>query len=331
MNIIDLHCDTLSEILYGCERGENIALASNDLHISLEKMEKGGYALQTFASFVDLGSGVDPLVHCLKLIDIFNRETAANSDRITPVRSYVDIEAAMAQGKIAALLSIEEGGACRGEISVLRHMYTLGVRMMTLTWNYENELAYPNDTSYHEESRHLGIPDKERGLKDRGIEFLCEMERLGIIVDVSHLGDACFFDLVKHTTKPFIASHSNCRSLVNHCRNLTDDMIRAIAERGGVIGVNYWASVLEEVQNEPEARSRIEFMVAHMKHMKKIGGIDCIALGSDFDGITRNLEMYDASCLQNLCEGIVKGGFTEDEAEKICSGNALRLFKEILK
>lgn len=325
MNIIDLHCDTLSRLLDLREKGMDDCLAQNSLHISLDKMERGGYSLQTFAAFVNLGTCADPLVRCLDLIDLYHLEMEANSERILPVLCYADIEKAEMQGKIASILSIEEGGVCRGDPAILRQMYRLGVRMMTLTWNYENELAYPNDTSHP-----FGIPDKEHSLKERGIEFLSEMERLGIIVDVSHLGDACFFDLAKHTTKPFIASHSNCRTPVRHCRNLTDDMIRTIADRGGIIGVNYWVNLLTETPESNGACSRIEDITAHMHHLKKIGGIGCIALGSDFDGIDCKLELRDASCMQKLCEGIVRSGFREEEAEQICSGNAKRLFRELL-
>ena len=165
-------------------------------------------------------------------------------------------------------------------------------------------------------------------------EFVEEMEHLGMIVDVSHLSDAGFWDVIRYTKKPFVASHSNARALVPDCpRDLTDDMIRALSERGGVAGINYFPPFLSA--QDPKAdrsayQSRISDMIRHMKHMKQVGGIQCIGLGSDFDGIHGDLEMKDGSELPKLEWAMRKEGFTESEIEAVFYGNVLRVYKEVL-
>ena len=158
-----------------------------------------------------------------------------------------------------------------------------------------------------------------------------EMNRLGIIIDVSHLSDAGFYDVLKYTTGPFVASHSNARAVCNHCRNLTDDMIRELAKRGGVTGINYAADFLREVPEGEKNFSYISDMVKHIKHIVEVGGIDCVGLGSDFDGIEQNLEMKDASYLPQLADALRAEGFSEEDIEKIFYKNVLRVFKEVCK
>ena len=229
MKVFDLHCDTLSELRYAEEAGQPKSFAENDLQIDLKKLQKGDYMLQCFAAFVNLARpGQDPLVAALEEIDIFKRIMAKYSDFIAPVYQPEDLRKNAEAGKISGMLTIEEGGCCKGSLGVLRLMHELGVRMMTLTWNHENELASPNvvpgadaDTIWPCQ------PNTKTGLKEKGFEFLAEMERLHIIADVSHLSDKGFWDIAEHSTRPFAASHSNCRALAPHCRNLTDEMIRA--------------------------------------------------------------------------------------------------------
>ncbi|MCF0228826.1 MAG: dipeptidase [Parasporobacterium sp.] len=327
MKVIDFHCDTLSELRHGVYRGEKIDFGKNELQIDLEKLKKGDYAMQCFALFINLGDPYNPLVTALEQVDLFHDMLKQYHDDIAQVFTWDDYEKNKKAGKISALLTIEEGGCCQGNTSVLRIMHELGVRIMTLTWNYENELAYPNSVPGNAAIVYPCAADTKNGLKDKGIEFVQEMERLGILIDVSHLSDAGFWDVVKHTKKPFIASHSNARALCGHCRNLTDDMIRVIAERGGITGLNYCASFLEEGENP---RSRVEFMAKHAAYIKNVGGIDILGLGSDFDGIEGDLEMYDASCLPMLERELKKQHFTENEIEKIFHGNAERVLKEVL-
>ena len=230
MKVFDLHCDTLSELRRAEMRGDGQTFARNNGHIDLEKLEKGDYMLQCFAAFVNLADptpGADPLVTALEEIDVFKRMMERYSDRIAPVYRPEDIRKNAEAGKISGMLTIEEAGCCKGSLGVLRRMYELGVRMMTLTWNHENELASPNVVPGNGPIWPC-MPNTETGLKEKGFEFLAEMERLHIIADVSHLSDKGFWDIAEHSTRPFAASHSNCRALAPHCRNLTDEMIRAL-------------------------------------------------------------------------------------------------------
>ena len=238
MKVFDLHCDTLSELRYAEEAGQPKSFAENDLQIDLKKLQKGDYMLQCFAAFVNLARpGQDPLVAALEEIDIFKRIMAKYSDFIAPVYQPEDLRKNAEAGKISGMLTIEEGGCCKGSLGVLRRMYELGVRMMTLTWNHENELASPNVVPGGGHNIWPCAPNTETGLKEKGFEFLAEMERLHIIADVSHLSDKGFWDIVEHSTRPFAASHSNCRALAPHCRNLTDEMIRVMAEKLSLIHI----------------------------------------------------------------------------------------------
>ena len=328
MKVWDLHCDTLSELRKAEHAGRPKSFAQNDLHIDLEKLQKGDYLLQCFAAFVNLGDktpGADPLVTALEEIDQFKRIMAAYPEKIAPVYTAADIRRNAAAGKISGMLTIEEGACCKGSVGVLRRMYELGARMMTLTWNHENELASPQ--------RNPGgvlVPQTEKGLTGKGFEFLAEMERMHMIVDVSHLSDKGFWDIVEHGTRPFAASHSNCRALAPHCRNLTDEMIRVMAEKGGLVGLNYCAGFLDDQPSPDLCRSTTALMAKHAAHFKQVGGIEIIGLGSDFDGIGGKLELSDCSKMPLLADALRKEGFTEDEVEAIFFRNAQRFFENNL-
>lgn len=330
MKVIDLHCDTLSELRHAEKKGKTADIRKNDLHIDLEKMKKGDYMLQCFAAFINLGEEGNPLVSALEQIDIFQRFMDQYSDWIAPVRSWADLERSRREGKLSGMLTVEEGGCCLGNPAILRTLYELGVRIMSLTWNYENELAYPNIVPGDSADIFPCDANTTDGLKARGVEFIHEMERLGMIVDVSHLSDAGFWDVCRCASRPFIATHSNARSVCGHVRNLTDDMIRALADKGGLTGINYCAGFLDNNPVQEMQRSTVALMAEHIRYIRNVGGIDCIALGSDFDGIEHNLEMYDCSCLPMLEAELHRKNFSESDIEKIFHGNALRLLKEFL-
>ena len=156
------------------------------------------------------------------------------------------------------------------------------------------------------------------------------MERLGIIVDVSHLSDAGFYDVLKYSKKPFVASHSNARAVTNVVRNLTDDMIRKLADKGGVVGINFCSNFVMPTPHTDLTFTYIEDLVKHIKHIKNVGGIDVIALGTDFDGIQSTLEIKDASQAQLLAEALLNNDFTYEEVEKIFYKNTMNLYKELL-
>ena len=322
MKVVDMHCDTIGELWKAEKAGKPISLRSNSLHIDLEKMQKGDYLLQNFAMFVFLGREKDPLVNVLEMIDVYNRAMAENADIIGQVLKYEDIEKNRAAGKLSGMLTIEEGAVLKGNPYVVRSLYQLGVRMLTLTWNFENEIGYPNTivkAKDYDPSRHYG-------LKPEGIEIVREMNRVGMIVDVSHLGDDGFWDVVKYCDGPFVASHSNARAVCNHTRNMTDDMIRALADKGGVMGLNFCGDFLN-----PDGKSRVEDMVRHAKHIINVGGSDILGLGTDYDGIDGDLELDHCDKMPLLAQEMERQGFSTQQIEKIFHGNVLRLYREVLK
>ncbi len=321
-NAADMHCDTISRLWRARQAGNPGNLRSSDLCIDLQKMQAGNYLIQNFAMFVHLDYAGDPLVNVLELIDEYCRQLDANRDILAPVFTFSDIEKNRRDGKLSAMLTIEEGGVLKGNIQVLRDLYRLGVRMLTLTWNFENEIGWPNTVA-----KLPGYdPAKRYGLKPQGIEIVREMNRLGMIVDVSHLGDDGFWDVVKYSEGPFVASHSNARAVCSHTRNLTDEMIRALADRGGVMGINFCSSFLS-----PKGPGTIADMIRHIRHIRDVGGIGCIGLGSDFDGIDNEPEVKDASYMPLLARGMEEAGFTSSEIDAVFSGNVLRVYREVLK
>ena len=204
--------------------------------------------------------------------------------------------------------------------------------MMTLTWNYENSLAYPSKVRLDRDGNPAGLlPEREKGLKERGFAFLARMEELGMIVDVSHLSDKGIEDVLRAAKKPFVASHSNARALASSPRNLTDDMIRRMAEKGCVAGINYYPFFLRDPSPGERAEASVEDCIRHIRHMVNVGGIEFVALGSDFDGFSGETAWKDAAGLPLLFEGLKKAGFSEGELDKISRDNVLNLYRELLK
>lgn len=339
MKVVDMHCDTIAEI-YGRKRaGKPYGIYENDMHIDLKKMKQGDYALQNFAMFAHMENlkGKMPLPeYAFMLADTFFTEMRKYPDQIGIVRSYQDIEENMKSGKMSAMLTMEEGAICEGKPEYLRIFYELGVRMFTFTWNFPNELAWPNrvEPARIVDGRKLPgafIPETENGLTETGFEFLEEMERLGMIADVSHLGDKGILDVIAHAKKPFVASHSNARAVCGHARNLTDEMIRGLAEKGGVMGMNYCPAFLRDREHwGTDNKVSLDDVVRHIRHIINVGGIDCVGLGSDFDGTNISFEMKGAADMPMLEQKLREEKFTEEEIEKIFYKNVLRVYKEVL-
>lgn len=326
MKVADMHCDTIYEINRLQHEGNICELRSNDLNISIEKMEKGDYFIQNFAMFTHLKSVDNPVTHVQQMIDTFYNEIEKNKDKIKVVYSYDDI---INNNKMSALLTLEEGGVVCNDLSYLRNYYRLGVRMITLTWNFDNGIGHPNFDVNGGKHGYYEYDDKN-GLTEFGKKYVEEMERLGIIIDVSHLSDAGFYDVLKYTNAPFVASHSNARSVCPHARNMSDDMIIRLAKRGGVMGINFAADFLD-YNEEKNALSKVESMVKHIEYIRDLAGIDVIGLGSDFDGIPQNLELKDCSYMPLLEKALYEHGFSKEEVEKIFYKNVLRVYKEVLK
>ncbi len=329
MKVIDMHCDTIYRLLCRKDRGENVELRENTGHIDLLRMRRSNYLLQNFAMFVELDCDGDPWERVCRLLDFYGQELEANRDLIAPVLKFSDIAANEAAGKMSSLLTVEEGAVCKGELEKLQTLYGRGVRMITITWNFPNELGYPNMDRKNQDFLHT--PNLKDGLTEKGKEFVSEMERLGIIPDVSHLSDAGFYDVLQVTKKPFVASHSDARAVCPNVRNLTDDMIRKLAERGGCMGLNYCADFLEEVPAGQKNPGTIEAVVRHAKHIANVGGVGVLGLGSDFDGIDTHEELRGAQSMEKLWDGLKAGGFTESQLDGIFWKNVLRVYGDTLR
>ena len=316
--VIDLHCDTIMALYQNKDK----ELSSNDLQIDINKLIKGNYLAQVFAMFVYLKSG-NPFTICNEMIDLFYKELEKNNDKIAIALTYDDIIKNQEKGLLNAILSIEEGGVIDGMISNVDYFYSLGVRMICINWNFYNGIGYPNFQLT--EKPDFTTPNTTLGLTNFGIEVIKRMEQLGMIIDVSHLSDKGFWDVYNNTTKPFIASHSNARSVCNHVRNLTDEMIQALSSRGGVIGLNFCTNFI----NKETEITYVDDIVKHALHIIKVGGIDCLALGTDFDGIDRTTEIDNAGEMIKLYDAFKKANLSDEDIEKIFYKNFLRVFKEV--
>ena len=311
MNSIDLHCDTASRILY-----ENLNLKDSICKVDIEKLKKSKALAQVFAHFIELDLVDNPYDEFIKMNKKFMKELEKNKEDIELVTNLVELEKVNKAGKIGAMLSIEEGEVLEGKVERVEEIYNLGIRFVTLTWNFKNSIGYPN----------AGFEFKDKGLTTKGKEIVEEMERFGIIPDCSHLSDGGFYDLIDICKKPFIATHSNARAITNHPRNLTDDMIRKLANKGGVMGLNFCSSFMGK-----EDVSTIESMVRHLKHIKNIGGSDILALGTDYDGIGNEVEINNIGEIGILRDVLLKEGFTNTEIDKLYNLNVKRIMKDCLK
>ncbi len=316
MNFIDFHCDTASAMLE-----QKQPFKKNNLKIDIEKLQKGEALAQFFAMYIDKAKHESSYAYCVEMLQNFKRELLLNSESIALCRTHNDLIEAEKQDKIGAFLTIEEGEALEGDLEKLRYFKQEGISAITLTWNYENSLGYPNfEWKY-----------QNRGLKPKGFEVVEAMNEFRILVDVSHLSDAGFEDVIFHSTKPIIATHSNARAITNHTRNLSDKQLKKLADNGGVAGLAFSVNFLVEKELIDSSRlAKVEDMVRHIKHIIDIAGVEVLALGSDYDGIMNPVEMEDASQMSKLSDGLLKNGFSYNEVEKLFYGNALRIIKEVL-
>ncbi|MCF2555583.1 dipeptidase [Faecalicatena contorta] len=320
MNLIDMHCDTVMQLFHRKGR-EN--LKDNQFGISIPRMRKAGTLAQFFACFTcveeykDQGGFDTCYDRVLEMIALFEKQMNLFPGDIAQARTYEEIMENKKQEKISAVLTVEEGGVLNGEMERLDFLYQKGVRLITLMWNYENCLGYPN-------SRDQNVMQK--GLTSFGADVVRRMGELGMIVDVSHASDGSFYDVLGNARGPVVASHSNCRALCSHPRNLTDEMIRDLANAGGVAGLNFYGAFLGT-----KDASLLEEMTAHVQHMVRVGGSDFPAIGTDFDGFDgmKHLDIPDASHMEKLWDALKKSGLSERQLDKIWSENVLRIFRSI--
>ncbi len=322
MNTFDLHCDTIIKLYFGKSLRD---MAGS--HINLNKLKSGGTMVQCFAIFVEsnedaamMGITDTPEEYLEKAYRRYIEETDKNTDLIRRAYTYGDLIRNRDEGIMSAVLTIEDGVTLNGRIENVDVFHKMGVRMVALTWNYENSLGYPNSPD----------PDLHMlGLKPFGKEAVERMNELGIIVDVSHLSEGGFYDVAKISKKPFIASHSCPRALFDHSRNLTDDQLRTIGNAGGIVGLNFFSRFLHDVRTPEEDYTSVAEIVRALKHIKNTAGTEALALGSDYDGIGCQLEWGDSAGNALLLERL-SGDFTGREIDLLSHGNALRVFKDVL-
>lgn len=326
LKFIDLHCDTL---MHGAIHGDGFNLLENDTtSIDFARMKKGGSLAQFFAVFLPTeemylkyaGKVIDDDLYIEALVSKLYDELEKNKEIIGYAGNYEDMIKNEKRGRMSAIITIEDGRSVGGKLEKIKEYYNKGVRLISLTWNFENCFGYPN-------SDDAGI--MEKGLKPFGKDAVEYMNDLGMVIDVSHLSDGGFYDVAEISKKPFVASHSNSREISPHRRNLTDQMIRLLGERGGVAGINFAPHFLQPDTITDD--STIELMVTHLNHMVNVGGEDLVALGSDFDGIEGNLEVDSIHKMPLIFEALKKSGWKDYQIEKFAYKNAMRVIRETMK
>ncbi|MEG6615677.1 dipeptidase [Peptococcaceae bacterium 1198_IL3148] len=311
--LLDAHCDTLLKLhQHKKSLGDNLTNG----HIDLGKLKAGGVNVQFFAIFIDPDYGeARGCQRALELIDVYYQQCDQYQDQIVPATSSNDIRLAVQNKQIATVLAIEGGEALGGKLHMLRIYHLLGVRCLTLTWNGRNSIADG-----------VGEGQTKSGLTKFGQSVVKEMNHLGMIIDVSHISETGFWDVVKLTHQPLVATHSNCAALCQHPRNLTDQQIKAIAATNGVIGITLVPQFVS-----PE-KPTIESYIDHIDHVANLlGNTKHIGIGTDFDGVDKTIpEIYDCSMLPLIAEKLLHRGYSKDDINNILSGNFLRVFSDVV-
>jgi membrane dipeptidase len=312
--VFDGHCDTVLGIINNKKSLEKKSITG---HLDIPRMKEGGVNVQFFAVFIeDIYKPNSSLKRTMQLIDCIYREVEKNQNDISLVTNYKQIKEVTDSGKIAIILSIEGGEALEGDLGVLRMLYRLGVRLLTLTWNQRNQIADG-----------VGESQTGSGLTEFGFKVIDEMNKLGMLIDVSHLSETCFWEVIKRSKSPIVASHSNCYNLCPHLRNLKDEQIKAIAEKGGIIGITFVPDFLTNEKRE----TTIKDVTEHIDYLVKRVGVDYVGLGSDFDGtkvLPLGLEGVDK--ITNITKELLKQGYKVEDIKKILGENWLRVFTEVI-
>jgi membrane dipeptidase len=355
--VVDTHNDILSKTTdYGFILDSDL---SGKTHTDLARLKEGGIDVQLFSVFCD-GEQVNPYQLASRQMDSLDAVLKRNPDKIVKVYSSRDLYKVVKQKKIAAMFGIEGGHMIENDLDKLDNFYERGARYMTLTWvNSTSWATSSNDETFSKELKH-------KGLTEFGRQVVKRMNGLGMLVDVSHVGEQTFWDVINTTTKPVIASHSDVYALCQHNRNLKDEQIKAIAKNGGVIQVNFYSGFLdsnyfknkEEIfkkhsaevdsltrvgmgKNETEMliyskykseveklRAPMSALIDNIEYIKKLVGVDYVGLGSDFDGIeSAPLELDDVTKYPLITKALVDKSYSKEDITKILGGNFLRVLK----
>jgi membrane dipeptidase len=352
---VDTHADTPTEYR---NHPFDLGVTNKSGHFDYPRMKAGGLDAEFFAAYVPAKyAGNGAAAYCMKIMETIHEMTDRYPKWVRFAASTADIKAAVKDGKRAILIGIEGGHAIEDSLDLLRAFYRFGARYMTLTHTNSNDWA---DSS--------GDEAKHNGLTPFGRDVVVEMNRLGMLVDISHVSDKTFYDVIVTSKAPVIASHSSSRALADHPRNMTDDMLRTLARNGGVAMVNFYPVFLstevaraseerEEKLKQPIADLRERFpnegpeyvaavralrdanplpavswkvIVDHIDHMVKVAGVDHVGIGSDFDGIGETPSgMEDVSHLPAIAVELRRRGYSESDIGKIMGENFMRVFAEV--
>ena len=304
MDYFDLHCDTISECY-----NENQALNRNHMQLSLEKGKNINKWVQTYAIWMNDEFNHDEAYDYFnKVYAYFLTQLEECKEKIECCKSTKEMNEAFAKGRSAAFLSIEGSRAIGREISRVQEYYDKGVRMMTLTWNGKTDVA---DGC---------MVENAGGLTTFGKEVVSKMEEVGMLVDVSHLAEKGFWDVVNLTEKPFIATHSNSKAICNHPRNLTDEQFNIFVKRKGLVGMNFYPLFINGTME-----GDIEELILHIDHFLELGGEDVVAMGSDFDGAKMPHHMSSIEDIGYLYDLLVRR-YGKEKADKFYFENAYNFF-----
>jgi len=336
--LIDTHNDVTSFTVEGFDIGST----GSKHHTDLARLKAGSVEAVFFAAYVgpEYATSRTSAVRALQMIDTIRTDIVArHPNDFVLALSAADIEAADKHGRIAALIGIEGGHAIEDNLRLLRDFYALGVRYMTLTHTNTNNWADSSGDMDKSEVKH------HNGLTDLGRQVVAEMNRLGMIVDVSHVSDKTFWDALEISHAPLFASHSSCRAICNVGRNMTDEMVEAMAKRDGVIQINFYSAFLAQKSADADRLAEasksakdgpalppasLEDVIAHINHVVKIAGIDAVGIGSDFDGV-RSVPagLEDVSKFPNLTRALLEEGYSASDVRKIYGGNTLRVMRAV--
>ncbi len=305
MKYFDLHCDTISN----CYTDKK-ALLDSDMQISLLRGKKYSPWFQCFAVWIpDEKRGKTACEYFDAVLQKLEYEMKLNADKIMLCKIAGDFETAQEQNKIGAILTVEGGAAVGGSLERLQYMANCGVRAITLTWNSSCELGDG-----------AGV-EPAKGLTEFGRLAVKEMERLHIVVDISHASDKLFYDVADTTTKPFIATHSNSRKVCNQKRNLTDEQFSMIKERGGLVGINFVPEFLNA-----SGKAGADDILRHIEHFLSLGGESCLAIGSDFDGTDLPDGIIGVESVEDIAGLMLRRNYSETLVNSILFDNAYHFF-----
>ncbi len=314
--VIDLHNDIMELAVEGYQIGARHTTNQSDL----PRFRDGGVDAQMLSLWPDPRVYVNSSYQrVLEMIDTFKVQQSRYSPLISQAKTYSEIQSVVQSGKFAGIFGVEGGSAINDTLQYLINLYNYGARYMTITWNVSLSWAVSA----------ADAQSATKGLSDFGKQVITTMDSLGMLIDVSHTGIKTIEDILTVTKNPIIASHSGCRALRNHTRNLTDNQIKAIAKSGGVIGVVFYTAFLSTAA---ASKVTIDTVIAHIDYIKNLVGIDYIAIGADYDGgITAPVGLENVSKMPNLTLALLKRGYTSADVKKILGGNFMRVFKAVCK